>query len=151
MYHPYFRGKQNELIAVREMAATISAANFIPIIEPVKEQLSGLKKTLQALSDVNASVIVIVNPQYGDHRDDGGEIISFLDGSFTDFNTLMIGVLLTEEMTTQDALDLCNVHTNRNIALIHAGFTDARDLAASIAQLQNVTTSIFSLEGSLNF
>jgi hypothetical protein len=42
MYHPYFRGKQYELITIRELAPLFKAAGFCPIIEPVKETLSGL-------------------------------------------------------------------------------------------------------------
>jgi hypothetical protein len=41
MYHPYFRGKQYELITVRETAPVLAASNFVPIIEPVKEALGG--------------------------------------------------------------------------------------------------------------
>ncbi len=35
MYHPYFRGKQFELITIREMAALLAEKNFVPVIEPV--------------------------------------------------------------------------------------------------------------------
>ncbi|WP_368752668.1 sce7725 family protein [Klebsiella pneumoniae] len=51
MYYPYFRGKQFELIAIRETAETMARAGFIPIIEPVKETLNGLEKTLKAICD----------------------------------------------------------------------------------------------------
>ena len=37
MYHPYFRGKQFELITIREMAPLLAKSNFVPIIEPVRE------------------------------------------------------------------------------------------------------------------
>ena len=51
MYYPYFRGKQNELIAIRELSQLIAESNFVPIIEPVKEQLSGLIRALDSLRD----------------------------------------------------------------------------------------------------
>jgi len=35
MYYPYFRGKQYDLITIRENAERMSRANIFPIIEPV--------------------------------------------------------------------------------------------------------------------
>ncbi len=67
MYFPYFRGKQYELIAVRDNADLIAASQFVPIIEPVKRSLAGLQRALDALRDANASAVLIVNPHYGDH------------------------------------------------------------------------------------
>jgi hypothetical protein len=61
MYHPYFRGKQYELITVREMAPLMAAAGFRPIIEPVRETLSGLQKALDTVVDVRGRAIVVVD------------------------------------------------------------------------------------------
>ena len=66
MYHPYFRGKLNELITVRETAPLLAARKFIPIIEPVKEALSGLKRTLEAVVEAEGRAVVVVNPFHGD-------------------------------------------------------------------------------------
>ncbi len=43
MYFPYFRGKQYELITIRDNASMIKDSGITPIIEPVKENLSSLK------------------------------------------------------------------------------------------------------------
>ena len=40
MYHPYFRGKQFELLCIREMAPILKQADFRPIVEPVRDNLS---------------------------------------------------------------------------------------------------------------
>jgi len=48
MYYPYFRGKQFDLLTVREMAPLLSASGFCPIIEPVRDVLGGLTKALDA-------------------------------------------------------------------------------------------------------
>ena len=58
MYYPYFRGKQFELIAIRESARVISDSGFVPIIEPVRESLVGLNKALKSLTELNAEAIV---------------------------------------------------------------------------------------------
>ena len=36
MYYPFVRGKQFELVMLREMAPRIAKWRFVPIIEPVK-------------------------------------------------------------------------------------------------------------------
>jgi hypothetical protein len=69
MYHPYFRGKQYELITVRETAPELASADFVPIIEPVKESLGGLQRTLEAVCEEDGSAIVVVNPHHGVHAE----------------------------------------------------------------------------------
>ena len=82
MYHPYFRGKQYELITIRECAALLATSTFVPIIEPVREALSGLERTLKTVCDARGKAVVIVNPYYGDHREGGVEISALLQKGF---------------------------------------------------------------------
>ena len=60
MYFPILRGKQFELIALREISNILKAQKSIvsPIIEPVKESSSVLKKTLEVLraNDINFNI-----------------------------------------------------------------------------------------------
>lgn len=47
MYYPYLRGKQYELIAVRELIEKkLISKNVVPIIEPIKETAT-LRSTLE--------------------------------------------------------------------------------------------------------
>lgn len=62
MYFPSFRGKQNELIVIRDNASMIKDSKIIPIIEPVKENLSPLKRAISELTKVDGNFILIVNP-----------------------------------------------------------------------------------------
>ncbi len=78
MYHPYFRGKQYELITIRESAGLMKASNFTPIIEPVKQSLGALRKTIAAVREIDGTAIVIVNPFHGDHAEDGKSISTLL-------------------------------------------------------------------------
>jgi len=71
MYHPYFRGKQFELLCVREMAPIFKEARFCPIIEPVRDTLGGLNRALDAVVEVDGRAVVIVNPHHGDLADCG--------------------------------------------------------------------------------
>ncbi|GJM30950.1 MAG: hypothetical protein DHS20C17_35850 [Cyclobacteriaceae bacterium] len=144
MYYPYFRGKQYELITIRETARIFASQSFIPIIEPVKEQLTGLKKTLEAICAVDAQAIVLINPQLGDHKSNGEEICFLLSNEFKSSPNIIKGVLLTEDLSSEDAHYLLKTNDeNGELALIHAGFSEAKDLAAKIIDQKNISTSIF--------
>lgn len=66
MYFPLLRGRQFELIALRELIGKHLIGNkIIPIIEPVKPT-STLTSTLAAYRENNAPIAVIRNPQVGD-------------------------------------------------------------------------------------
>ena len=143
MYYPYFRGKQYELITIRESVSLLAEKKFVPIIEPVKEQLSGLKKTLEVTCENDASAVVIVNPQIGDHKTSGEEISSFLKFEFEKDKNIIKGILLTEGLTVDDAVALIDEQNDSEIALIHSGFSRAKGLAAKIVDRENISTSIF--------
>lgn len=64
-YHPYFRGKQYELLCVKENAELISRSGFCPIIEPVKNDIGSMLRCLEELAKVGASAYVLANPSCG--------------------------------------------------------------------------------------
>jgi hypothetical protein len=137
MYHPYFRGKQYELITIRETAALLAASNFVPIIEPVKEALGGLERTLKVVCDAGGKAVVIVNPYHGDHGDDGVGISALLTTSYLGIDSVEVGILLREPMTVEEAVAYCAQHQGHQLTLVHAGFTQPKALAEA---LDGVTT-----------
>lgn len=66
MYYPILRGKQFELIALRELAGHIKSDVIRPVIEPVRGNLAPLIKTLEVLSESGIVPLVIMNPTIGD-------------------------------------------------------------------------------------
>ncbi|MBS4219045.1 sce7725 family protein [Bacillus sp. FJAT-49711] len=63
MYFPYLRGKQFELIAIRELVENdLINDNVVPIIEPVK-LTSTLKITLNRFIEKERKIVLILNPQ----------------------------------------------------------------------------------------
>ena len=137
MYHPYFRGKQNELITVRENAPLLSSLNFIPIIEPVKENISGLRRALDAVVEAQGKAVVIVNPFYGDFSGGGEALSALLAEHFSKEDGILAGVLLTSDMSVQDVLNCCEDHADHSLTLIHAGFSDAKGLANALGEKSN--------------
>jgi hypothetical protein len=143
MYHPYFRGKQFELITIRETASVLAKSNFVPIIEPVKEALSGLERTLKAVCDAGGNAVVIVNPYHGDHREDGVGISSLLEQGFLGKQAITAGVLLKEDMTVDEAVTCYEQHKGHETAFIHAGFTEAKSLAEKLGRGLKATHHVF--------
>lgn len=69
MYLPYLRGRQNELLCLRELLdAGKLSQKVIPIIEPVKFS-STLFSTLSKFIELDHPVIVVRNPKVGSFRD----------------------------------------------------------------------------------
>ena len=145
MYYPYFRGKQFELITIREMAQLFADKGFTPVIEPVRESLNGLKRALAAIHEAGGQAIVIVNPCHGDHQTDGGSITSYLEEEFTGSTNISAGILLRNEMSVDDAFYCINQHLGHSPVLVHSGFTDPKALASSLEEknLMSQLTNIF--------
>ncbi len=66
MYFPYFRGRQYELLALKELVQNNLISNHvIPIVEPVKISPT-LKNTIQVFENSNQKVAMVFNPAVGD-------------------------------------------------------------------------------------
>jgi hypothetical protein len=154
MYHPYFRGKQYELITIREMAPLLKAAGFCPIIEPVKEGLgkgpSGLEKALMRVAESEGRAIVVVNPHHGELS--GTVALTEMLTSTLDLPGISAGILLRPSM----ALDAAMAHykayaTHTPPVFIHDGFREAKALAAKLAKPTKDQSHIFfkASEGKL--
>lgn len=73
MYYPYLRGKQFELLALREFAEHYFENCIIfPVIEPVKNSFNSMKLALKKLQQKNINYALILNPQVGElfHKTD---------------------------------------------------------------------------------
>jgi hypothetical protein len=143
MYYPYFRGKQYELITIRETAKLLNQSKFIPIIEPVKETLAGLKKTLDILDEESADCIVIVNPHFGDHSDKSDNVQSFLEQEAKNHKNISIGIILSSKVTAEDVKAICLQNKDRIITLIHFGFTEAKLLVNTVGDEINNMRHVF--------
>ena len=65
MYFPYLRGRQFELLAIRELIEhNCISNNIIPIIEPVRAS-STLLKTIIQCKEANQHIAFIINPHVG--------------------------------------------------------------------------------------
>ena len=79
MYYPILRGKQLELIALRELSEVLDNKLFCPVIEPVRINTNPLKKTLEVLSKKGIKPFLIINPDVGNFIKKGENIAFFND------------------------------------------------------------------------
>ncbi len=94
MYFPFLRGKQFELIALREFAGQISDPNSVkPIIEPVRKKTSTYSKTLDVLQQKNINFTIIINPSVGDNINNIEYVCTELLPNLS-YNNFQLGVLL---------------------------------------------------------
>lgn len=143
MYHPYFRGKQFELITIREMAPRLAQSHFVPIIEPVRESLGGLERTLKAICDAGGHAIIIVNPHYGDHGDDGANISALLQGGFIGNKKISAGILLRGNTSFADVQACFEAHKSHNPTFVHSGFSEPKALAQYLGTGLAKSTHVF--------
>ena len=74
MYFPYLRGRQNELLCLRELLEVDRLySTIIPIIEPVRCN-STFFTTLKKFIEADRKIIIIKNPKVGKFRSDYEEL-----------------------------------------------------------------------------
>lgn len=96
MYFPYLRGKQFELIALRELCVLFPQKLYkvSPVIEPVKPS-STLNTTLAELSNRNANFNLIINPRVGDLEGQFERIIDIISSSIpAEYNNFQLAVII---------------------------------------------------------
>lgn len=97
MYFPFLRGKQFELIALREISPKINGQNNIrPIIEPIKQKTATYTKTLDSLTQNNINFTIIINPSVGNLLQDIDYICAELL-PHTSYENYQLGILLNSK------------------------------------------------------
>jgi len=102
MYFPYLRGKQFELLAVREMAdAILSSGKVNPVFEPVRDLRSSntLQRNVGEISKRGFPFTIVANPTVGDIAGLTGttDILDLISSLRPLNESIRIGVCLTSE------------------------------------------------------
>jgi len=83
MYFPYLRGRQYELLALRELVqGDLLSSRIIPVVEPIK-RTSTFNGAVKMFVDKNQPLALILNPAVGDLSNGNavGEVLPFISGS----------------------------------------------------------------------
>ena len=111
MYFPYLRGRQFELIALRELVEKrVLSSRIIPIIEPVKLS-STLVKTIETYRANNKQLAIIMNPKVGSFSSDAKEeknekLKESMSASLKENNTLLFMNLLRASTKPEKFIEL---------------------------------------------
>lgn len=144
MYYPFFRGKQYELITIRERAELIANNNICPIIEPVKANLSSLKKTVTELIEKNAKFIIVANPKFGDLRYNPLPLFDKLINEYLkDYENFTLGYIANSDCDLLEIKAFIDEYIGYSIALIHYGFPKGKDLKELLEGYDKVNKQIF--------
>lgn len=143
MYYPYFRGKQYELITIRENAELMSQSSIIPIIEPVKRSLSGLRKALEALVAQNARFVLVANPLHGELNGGAEELQSgIIEGLLADYEYCQLGFIVDSNTSLDDIQAFCQ-RQNKAVSIIHYGYPRGGELAEAVSEISAINEHIF--------
>lgn len=128
MYYPLLRGRQFELIALRELAAeNVTQGVIIPIIEPVKESVNNLNLAFKIFEAKNQTAFLIVNPSVGEYPGDTDYYLEYINQTGTTvFRPTFLyrnnAPYITEKIT-QYNLKNCMIIGNNEISSEDVSFT----------------------------
>ena len=80
MYFPYLRGRQFELIAIRDLALEGALEKITPIIEPVKESFNSLNLANKIFFETEIKPFLIMNPQVGETSGNVDHYLKYIEG-----------------------------------------------------------------------
>ena len=106
MYFPYLRGKQFELIALKESIKLLAKnkAKISPILEPVKDSTT-FKTTIRELRNNDINFSIIINPQVGELQGSTSDILTLLSTELSDYSNYQLGVILTGKVNHKNLIN----------------------------------------------
>lgn len=144
MYYPFLRGKQFELIALRELAGILESTNFTPVIEPVRSSSNQLGRAIEALSEAEINSRIIVNPQHGDFKVNPSlaDTLDFSEISRLS-NFVQPGILLSNAVSLKEAKALITEFEEESPILVHMGFLESHGLSTFLQETNWDSEHIF--------
>ncbi len=154
MYYPYLRGRQFELIALREYAQVKGDNNnIIPIIEPVRTSFNSMKIALPTLTKNGVKFALIMNPTLGDFKTENSSsafnlIFENLETELSDTSTWIPTFCISNNYNEINRLITDN--NLQNIMLMCSETVDSTNSDfISLTQLNNIKTIISKENRSL--
>ena len=143
MYFPYFRGKQFELIALRELLPKITNnGKIIPIIEPVKLKTNSLVNLVNLYGKEETKLILLTNPLVGDLKNDANSILDLVRNNFSEFESIKPGFLISSTTTLEEINVFIDEFHDRELCLVHlSNFQDSNQ----IRQLGNYNSVVYNI------
>jgi hypothetical protein len=150
MYFPLIRGKQFELIALRDLSSQMADSKKIsPIIEPVKEAFSVLEKTLNVLIHCNINFTIILNPIDGELKGSKQQqVADFITKSLSHYDNFQIGIYVKgeDDFKKQQQFAIGNNFDKPKFVLIHNEQLDDLDGINDFIKKYTVSYNIINFD-----
>lgn len=144
MYYPYLRGKQFELITIRDLANISLLKNTHPIIEPVRKDFRQLNRTIEALHKKRVGSTLIINPMHGgDKKANTEQILEEVINNSTLSAYLNMGIILEANSNIEQELEIVDQYNNYKFTIIHYGYPDGKNIAELIRKKKNISRNVF--------
>jgi len=144
MYYPYLRGKQFELILLRDNVELLKRNNFHPIIEPVKHDFKALKRTMEVLNEKDVHCTLIVNPKVGESPVSTKSILNeLINDSFKNYKNISLGYIVDAESNIDELIYLLDNYKSFSFTIVHYGYSDGKKLSNKINQYRNIKNHVF--------
>lgn len=143
MYYPILRGKQMELLAIRDVVEKIALErNLTPVIDPVNLATKDLLKCLSVLEEEAIESIVIINPENGDIAKDLGKIEPLINTILSDYPSVSFAIITRRPTTATRVKILTNLIKGRGFYLFHQSANEALDELLQVEKLPNFKGSL---------
>jgi hypothetical protein len=150
MYFPLIRGKQFELIALKDLSKQIANSMKVsPIIEPVKEVTAVLEKAIDTLMAYNINFTIILNPIEGEMKGSKKQIVAdFIKKQLGDYDNFQIGLYVNseEDFKKQYQFAIDNNFHKSNFVLIHNEQLDDLETINEFIENYNVKYNVINFD-----
>ena len=150
MYFPFFRGKQFELLAIRELSAFVSSDYVFPIIEPVKRSTNALKVALDSLVQHNVKFVTIINPTCGEFVKNSQDIVDFLNTNYSGYKDCYRGVIISNKSSFTDIENLIEDTTYQYFFIYTGVPVDIQDIIDKLSNVPQVIGHVFDTDNFPN-
>jgi len=135
MYYPYLRGRQYELIALREMnKKNLLGSHIVPVVEPVKAS-STLLSVLQDFTEHNKQIALIKNPKVGNFQSEYVKNRKYHDAYESYF---LYDFCINAYILSLDMINQSQILDTSNQSLFICNDKDTIQFAASLQDKNNI-------------
>lgn len=144
MYFPYFRGKQNELVALEELHNDISlSGKIIPIIEPVNTNNTTINK-LSFYVEKGMPFAFITNPKVGPLKNDSATIYdSLYEPYLMECDTCHMALIHDQSTTLRDIENFTDTYQHHPLIFIYDSEPTNDDIIEELAANPKIEYHIF--------
>ena len=152
MYQPYIRGKQFELIGIRELTPDVlipNKAKVSPIIEPVKDS-STLKTTIKTLVDSDINFTIIANPQVGTFTDIDA-VFKAIKSSVGQSKNYQVGIIFHNRSNHNQEIEVLQKYADivPALTIVHnATFDNIADILALYEEHFSIKYNVINLSAT---